>query len=116
MNNFEEAVSMIDERTGNANDENVFEFSHIKGEEIIDYSPNSKRLVTATLTGACGWRTKILKLAKKYPDEVQIVHTNKDKSIVCHFPADYLRINRPRELSEEEKKRRTELLKKNINK
>lgn len=103
MNKFEEAVSMIDERTGNANDENVFEFSHIKGEEIIDYSPNSKRLVTATLTGACGWRTKILKLAKKYPDEVQIVHTNKDKSIVCHFPADYLRINRPRELSEETK-------------
>lgn len=116
MNEFEKAVSAIDERTGNANDENVFEFSHIRGEEIIDYSPNSKRLVTATLTGACGWRTKILKLAQKYPDEVQIIHTNKDKSIVCRFPADYLRINRPRELSEEEKKRRTELLKKNINK
>ena len=112
MNKFEEAVSAIDERTGNSNNENVFEMY----EDIIDYSPNSNRLVTATLTGACGWRTKILKLAKKYPDEVQIVHTNKDKSIVCHFPADYLRINRPRELSEEEKKRRTELLKKNMNK
>jgi hypothetical protein len=108
MNEFEKAVSTIDERTGNSNNENVFEMY----EDIIDYSPNSNRLVTATLTGSCGWRTKVLKLAQKYPDEVQVVHTNKDGSIVAHLPCSYLHIYRPRVLSEETKEKYRENLKK----
>ena len=81
--------------------------------KIIDMVSDGRRSIADI---GCDHAIVSIELAKKYPDEVQIVHTNKDKSIVCHFPADYLRINRPRELSEEEKKRRTELLKKNINK
>ena len=107
MDEFEKAVSEIDERSGNVNDENVFEIV----KDTIDFSPNSHSLVTATLSSARKWRNKILELSKKYPEECEIVHTNKDGSIVAHFPCSYLHIYRPRKLSEETKEKFRENLK-----
>lgn len=107
MDEFEKAVSEIDERNGNVNDENVFEI----GNDIIDFSPNSRSLVTATLSSARKWRNRILELSKEHPEECEIVHTNKDGSIVAHFPCSYLHIYRPRELSEETKEKYRENLK-----
>lgn len=112
MNKFEEAVSMIDERTGLSNDENVFEMGET---DIIDYAPNKRNLCTATLTRV-KWRNKILELAKLHPDEVNIICQNKDGSIVAHFPRDYIHINRPRSLSPEEKERLSVLARKNFHK
>lgn len=114
MNEFEKAVSAIDERTGWANDENVFESPDDK--DIIDYSPNSRKLITATLTRK-KWVNKVLEYAEKYPEEVQITHKNRDGSIVAHIPVSYLKITRPREMSEDQKnKARENMLKLKANK
>jgi len=107
MNEFEKAVSEIDERTGNANDENTFESSDDLN--VFDYAPNSKRYMTCTVSRA-KWKNKILQYAEQYPDEVHIKHTNKDGSIVAHIPVSFFRIQRPMQLSEAEKERRTQLL------
>lgn len=54
--------------------------------------------------------TRVKKLAEQYPDEVQIVAENQDGSVCVHMPVNYIRFNRPVELSEEEKARRAQLL------
>lgn len=71
--------------------ENAIEW--IKGKDI------------ATVTFSQGrYITKIEKLAKKFPEEVQIVARNKN-SIVAHIPVSFIKINNPqkRELSDAEK-------------
>lgn len=61
---------------------------------------------TATVTFAQGkYKTKIRKLAEQHPDEVEIVAENKDGSICAHVPLSYLRLFRPRDVSEEERER-----------
>ncbi|WP_022773819.1 hypothetical protein [Butyrivibrio sp. AE2015] len=107
MNEFEKAISEIDERTGKSNDENVFESDTDK--DIIDYSTNSKKLMTVSLSRK-RWVNKVKEYADKYPKEVTIKRVNKDGSIIAHIPVDYLRINRPPQLSDAEKKRRAEIL------
>ena len=109
MTDFEKAISEIDERTGNLNDENIFETDNDK--DIINYSPNSKGLMTVTLSRK-RWVHKVLEYAEKFPDEVIIKHTNKDGSIIAYIPVDYLRISRPPQLSDEEKKKIEDLLQK----
>lgn len=107
MNDFEKAVSEIDERTGNSNDENIIESPD--DSVLMDYSPNSRNLMTVFLSRK-KWVNRIMEYAEKYPDEVQIKHVNADSSIVAHVPVGYLHIYRPRELSEETK----EKLRKNL--
>ncbi|WP_026661675.1 hypothetical protein [Butyrivibrio proteoclasticus] len=107
MNIFQKAITEIDERTGLSNDENVIESPDDK--DIIDYSPNGKKLMTVTLSRK-KWVNKVLKYAEQYPNEVTIKHINMDGSIVAFVPVDYLKISRPPKLSDEEKKRRTEIL------
>ena len=65
---------------------------------------------TATVFFSQGrYISKIEKLAKKHPDEVQIVTRNKNRegnvsSIVAHIPTSYIKINNPkREISDEER-------------
>ncbi len=108
MNEFEKAISKIDERTGNVNDENVIESADDK--DILSYSPNSKKLMTVSISRK-RWINKIKEYAVKYPSEVVITHVNADGSIVAHVPIDYFHIYRPRELSEKSK----EKLKENLN-
>ena len=102
MNEFEKAVSEIDERTSNSNDENVIE-SRNDG-DIFDYSPNSKGLMTVFVTRK-KWVNRVKKYAEDYPDEVKIKHENADGSVVAHIPVSYFKITRPpeRELTEEQK-------------
>lgn len=107
MDEFSKAVSEIDERTGWVNDENVIESRDDK--DIFDYSPNSRQLMTCTLTRK-KWVNKVMSFAEQYPDEVKICHINKDGSIVAHIPVSYFRICRPPQLSEEEKQRRREII------
>lgn len=89
MNDFEKACE-VDRTNGFSTHENV-----------IEWLRNSK---TATITLCQGkYITKITRLAKQYPNEVEIIKENKDGSIVCHLPVKYIKISRPREYSEEQK-------------
>lgn len=110
MNEFEKASNEIDERTGDSNDENVFESQDDK--DIMYYAPNSQKLMTVAVTRK-RWVNKIEQYAKDYPDEVQIKHRDKCGTVVAHIPVSYFRITRPveRELTEEQKEELTERLK-----
>ena len=82
-------------------------------ENVIEFVQDSK---TATVTFCQGrYISRIKDLAEKKPDECQITATNKDGSIVAHIPVSWVRINPKMELSEEERKRRSELGKKYAN-
>lgn len=71
-------------------------------ENIIEWVRDEKR---ATLTFTQGrYLSKIKKLAKTYPEECQIVANNKDGSIVAHVPVTWIKINPPRQLTEEQRK------------
>lgn len=51
------------------------------------------------------FKNKIKKLAEKYPDEVKIIAENKDGSIFAHIPLSWIKISRPKEVSEKSKER-----------
>ena len=72
-------------------------------ENVIEFVQNSK---VATVTFYQGrFISKIKELAKQYPDEVKITHTNPDGSIVAHIPTHYIKINnKTSNLTEEERK------------
>lgn len=55
-----------------------------------------------TLPNATAMKSRVLKLADKYPDEVKILSTNPDGSIFAKVPVRYVKISRPREVSEEQ--------------
>lgn len=70
-------------------------------EFAIEWTKSSKK-ATVTAPTNTSFKTKIKKLAEKYPDEVDYVE-NKDGSICGHVPVKYVKIYRPREVSEEQK-------------
>ena len=85
--------------------ENAIEWYN--GQDTITITLSQKKLIN-----------KIKYLASKFPDEVKIIAENEDGSIYAHIPLKYLKIQRPRELSEEEKeaaRKRLEKYRKNNN-
>ncbi len=44
-------------------------------------------------------------LAEKNPDDVRIIARNKDGTICVHLPLQYIQIRRPRQYSEEQRKK-----------
>lgn len=91
MDKFEQASWDVDKNI-NSNQENV-----------IEWLRNS-HTVTATFSQP-KFINRVKELAEKFPEEVEIVHVNKDGSIVCHLPLRAIKINLvvPREYTEEEK-------------
>lgn len=84
-------------------------------ENVIEFLRGQQR-ATATFCSQNKLGNKIRKLAKEYPEEVQIVAENPDGSIVAHFPVKWVKIsapskNRP-EMSEEKKQELRERIKK----
>lgn len=77
--------------------ENAIEWYN--GQDIITVTLSQKRFIN-----------KLNKLAKEYPDEVKIDKVNEDGTVLAHIPLKYLRITRPRELTEEEKQKARERL------
>lgn len=99
MNEFEKACE-VDNTDGFSSHENV-----------IEWLKNSK---VATVTLSQGkYITKIKKLAKQYPNEVEILKENADGSVLCHIPTSYIKINNPpkREYTEEQRAVMAERLK-----
>lgn len=91
MNEFEKACSEVEQD----------ETYETEVENCIEFLKDAK---TATVTFSQGrYITKIKKLAEKYPDQVQIVHSNKN-SIVAHIPVKAIKISiiEGRERTEEE--------------
>ena len=70
---------------------------------------NGQDTITITLSQK-KFINKVLKLAEDFPNEVKIDKINEDGTLLAHIPLKYLRISRPRELSEEERKAAAERL------
>lgn len=83
-----------------------------ENENAIEFLKDSDR-ATATL---CQGRfiIRVRKLAESHPGECQIVAENKSGSIVAHIPTSWIKINPPRELSEEERQKRAEQMRQNL--
>lgn len=83
------------------------------GENCIEWIRGQK-IVTAMLAGGSRYANRVLKYAEEYPDEVRIAGKNSDGSFVAHLPLSYIRITHPtcRQLTEEQKQRAAETLKK----
>jgi hypothetical protein len=69
---------------------------------------------TFTVTAAERWSIGMIqRLAKQRPDEVKIIDTNPDGSLVAHLPLSWMKIKPKRKvvLSDEQIRQRSELLK-----
>ena len=56
-------------------------------------------------TGERKWLNKIAKLQEKSPEDVQVVATNPDGSIVVHIPFDWVKLSLPRKVNLTEEQR-----------
>ena len=61
------------------------------------------KVVTVTFPGGTAECNRIKEYAQKYPEDVKISHLNADGSIVARVSKKYIRISRPKALSEEQK-------------
>lgn len=84
-----------------------------------DYRENNIEFYSNAETATCSFSqgryvSRIKKLAEKYPDDVQITAENKDGSIVAHFPVKWVKINPPKQLSEETREMMAERARRNF--
>ncbi len=80
-------------------------------ENIIEWKKDAPK---ATLSlSQRGMIVKIKRLAERRPDECQILAENKDGSICAHVPVGWIKINLPKNLSEEQRKKRAEIMRRN---
>lgn len=65
-------------------------------------------------TGQMVWKNRLAKLAKEHPDDVKLMITNLDGSVVYHVPKSWVKISPPRRvtMSEEQKAISAERLRK----
>lgn len=56
-----------------------------------------------TVPSGTALKSKLLRLADKFPDEVKIIVENKDGSLFVHIPVNYVKISPPRQVSEEQR-------------
>lgn len=76
---------------------------HYDNENVIEWFRGGK---TATLSLTQGRTiTRVMKLAKSRPEECKIIAENADGSIVAKVPVGWIRINPPKQFTEEQKKR-----------
>lgn len=97
MNQFEKAANEVDREyyTGDSMQENVIEF--VRGSQVATANFCVGRLAS-----------RVKKLAEERPDECQIVHENKDGSVVAHFPVKWVKINPTVILTDEQRAERVE--------
>lgn len=81
-------------------------------ENAIEFIKDGSR---ATVTFSQGrYKTRIKELAKKHPDECEIMTENKDGSMLAHIPVEWIRINPGKDLTDERKERLAELARSNF--
>lgn len=69
-------------------------------ENVIEFLKDEQQAGVTFSQGR--YKSRIRALAKKYPDECQIVAENKDGSIYAHIPVTWIRINPDRVLTEKQ--------------
>lgn len=70
-------------------------------ENVIEFINDQER---ATVTfSQRRYKSKIKKLAEKYPEECRIIAENKDGSICAHIPTKWVKVSPPRKISDEQK-------------
>lgn len=89
----------LNEFNGNGFKENAVEW--ITGDESVSVTLSQKKYIS-----------KIEKLAQKYPEDVKIVARNEDGTIFAHLPLSYLKISRPKQMSDEQREAARERFKK----
>ena len=81
-------------------------------ENVIEFTRDADR---ATVTLSQGrYITRIKKLAVEHPEECRIIAQNSDGSIYAHIPVKWIRINPGMELTEEQKQKKADALRRNI--
>lgn len=80
--------------------ENVIEW--VKDEERATLTLSQRRTIT-----------RIKELAESYPKECQVLAENKDGSVYAHIPVKWIRINPPMNLSEEQREKMAERMRRN---
>lgn len=82
-------------------------------ENVIEWYTEEKMVSVTVHQGK--HKSQLLKLAEKFPDEVQILAHNEDGSIFAHVPKRYINIRRPREMNytDEQRMAAAERLRKN---
>lgn len=56
-----------------------------------------------TVPSGTALKSKILRLAKERPDQVEIISENEDGSAFLHIPVKYVKISPPRKVSDKQK-------------
>lgn len=64
-----------------------------------------------TVPSGTALKSKILRLAEKFPDEVKIKAENSDGSLFAHIPVKYVKISPPKKISDEQKEAASERFK-----
>ena len=82
-------------------EENVIEF--VKGSEMAAVTFCQRR-----------YKSRIKKLAAERPEECQIVAENQNGSLFAHIPVSWIKINPSRRLTEEQRERKVETLRRNF--
>lgn len=81
-------------------------------ENVIEFLKGQSK---ATVTFSQGrYKTRVKKLAEKFPEECNIIAENQDGSICAHIPVAWVRINPPMSLTEEQRQHRAKLMCQNI--
>lgn len=80
---------------------NEFSIEWIKGSEYAGISVPSGTAL----------KSKLLRLADKNPDEVEIIALNEDGSLFAHVPVRYIKIVPPKKMSEEQREAASERFK-----
>lgn len=84
---------------------------HYDNENVIEWLRGGK---TATLSLTQGRTiTRVMKLARNRPEECRIIAENADGSIVARVPVGWIRINPPKQFTEEQKKEMVSRLNRN---
>lgn len=75
-------------------------------ENAIEFVKDGSR---ATVTFSQGrYKSRIKELAKKHPEECEIVAENEDGSMIAHIPVSWIRINPGMDLTDEQRERMSE--------
>ena len=80
---------------------NEFSIEWIKGAEYAG----------VTVPSGTALKSKLLRLAENYPDEVKVKAENSDGSLFAHVPVNYIKISPPKKMSEEQREAASERFK-----
>jgi len=80
---------------------NEFVFEWLRGDDEVSF----------TVPSSSAMKTKLTRLAEDFPEDVQILAENADGSVFGHMKKSYLKVGKPRGMSEEQREAAAERMK-----